>query len=291
MRACRTYVVRPEQGHTFYRDLADRVYGAMSEFAIELDLISPSDLPENLGDARLVIVNPVECALSGGSFIARASAARFRIMALAECAETKWYEDQFKVGLHFDALLDVGFTPQRDHHRFDDTPYRFVFNGTSADDLFAVSPQEQRPIAWALIGHATLERARLTAALCERISPGGFVFLPVLGPPSSEGMLSSDALRRVLRLSRLYVWRSHHGYRYYESFRFRDAILCGTAPCKIDPDTTEASVPGVYRSLDDLRRVLAEAGFQAMVDEAVSFYVSRGRLADHLKNALDSLDA
>jgi hypothetical protein len=289
MRASPTFVVRPEQGHSFYRDLADRLYGAMSEFAIELKLISPSDLPENLGDARLIIVNPVECALSGGSFIARASAARSRIMALAESVETKWYEDQFKVGLRFDAVLDVGFTPQHDHHRFDDTPYRFVFNGTSADDRFARSPQEQRPIKWAMIGHATLQRARLTAALCERISPAGFVFLPVLGPPSSEGMLSSDALRRVLRLSGLYVWRSHHGYRYYESFRFRDAILCGAAPCKIDSDATEADVPGVYRSLDDLCRVLADPGVEAMVDEALSFYVSRGRLADHLKNALNSL--
>jgi hypothetical protein len=280
-----TYVVTPDRGHIFYRELAERLYAAMSEFMTGVELRGPAELPKDLTEVRLVIVNPVECALSGDFFVRRASTARARIIALAECAQTHWYRDQFNLGLHFDVILDIGFTPQQNTHPFRDTEYRFVFNGLSSSDEFLLSGEE-RPLPWALVGHATGERARLAAALIEQVSPAGFVFLPTLASPGAEGMLSSEQLLRVLRSSKLYVWRSHHRYRYYESFRFRDALLAGAIPCKIDPDDTAPDAPGVFGTVLELGQVSAARGFEALREDALAFYTSQGTFADHLEKAL-----
>jgi hypothetical protein len=281
-----TYVVTPDRGHIFYRDLAERVFEAMSVLMERVELRTPAELPENLADARLVVVNPVECALSGDFFIRRAATARSRIMALAESAQTRWYSDQFKLGLDFDVILDIGFTRQHDLHRFSETTYRFVFNGLSPGDEFPEPHEGDRPLPWAFVGHATAGRARLAAALIAQVSPAGFVFLPALTTPGAEGRLGSEQLHRVLHSSVIYVWCAHHPHRYYESFRFRDALLAGAIPCKIDPNQTERDAPCIFGSVTELTQVLETRGVDALREDALTFYTSHGTFTDRVEGAL-----
>ena len=105
-----TYVVSPTLGNTFYKDLARRIYAALAETVPATSLVDSHDLERDLRQARLVIVNPIECALGNSSFVRLANGAGLRIAALAECVGTKWYCDQFKMGLRLDAVFDFGFT-------------------------------------------------------------------------------------------------------------------------------------------------------------------------------------
>src|SRR5690242_3382076 len=140
-------VVRPERGNAFYNELAERLFSALCEFHQSVRLVPAGDVPNDVATTSLILVNPMECALSGGDFVAAAARARTRVAALAECAETKWYRDQFRIdGLTLDAIHDVGFESQEDRHT-GGAPYHFVFNGMSAGDPLPES-HARRPIPW-----------------------------------------------------------------------------------------------------------------------------------------------
>ncbi|HEX5701155.1 MAG TPA: hypothetical protein VFX77_10930, partial [Rubrobacter sp.] len=64
--------------------------------------------------------------------------------------------------------------------------------------------------------------------------------------------------------------------------------LAGTVPCKIDPALSVAGfdIPGVYASVSAFDTEVRDVGFSGMYRRARDFYVSRGRLGEHLSGAL-----
>jgi len=105
-------------------------------------------------------------------------------------------------------------------------------------------------------------------------------------PPKS--MPGGPQLSAVLSKARYYLWGAERDGMYYESFRFIVPLLAGTVPCKIDPALTLAGfdVPGVYASVSDFDTEVRDIGYSGMYRRARDFYVSRGRLGEHLSGAL-----
>jgi len=59
-------------------------------------------------------------------------------------------------------------------------------------------------------------------------------------------------------------------------------------PCKIEPDLAAEGpdIPGVYPSVSALQAALRDEGYLAMYRRARDFYISGGRLAENLTEAL-----
>jgi hypothetical protein len=294
-------IVYPDGGSVFHEKLARRLGAAAEEGSQEALVRSSAEVCEMDGEqlalTTLGIVSPWECAQFIGSkekLFSRLSVAKKRVMILAEAVEAKWFGLQFRLPVRYDALIDVGFASQRDRLPSGfDLPYHFLFNGPTREEAQAIElalvPSERR-IPWAFVGHTKVDRVKLAAELVNELDPGGFVFLPTPGSGVREGkgMISPSGLAHVLSNTRYYVWRSHHEFAYYESFRFIEALLAGAAPCKVDIEGTwkQPEIPNVFPSVRALRRCIESEGFAAMLGSARQFYLSRGRLADHLEEAL-----
>ncbi len=288
-----TFVVSPERGNSFYKALARDVANAIEDLQVDAKLLSSSELADlsssDLSRSTLLLVNPVECALSGPDSVERATSAGRKIAVVSESTATRWYGKQFKTGLDFDAVFDVGFVSQENHHEPKHVAYRFVFNGPRREEDIRAAESE-RPLRWALIGHETAARARLADELAAKLGPGGFVFLPPLkSPDQASSTIGEHALRSILERAETYVWCSHHEFAYFESFRFRDALLGGALPIKIDPAADTSPIPGVYRSVDSFAAALDAAGRDAMFAQAVEFYKTGKSLAEELGSALQTL--
>jgi hypothetical protein len=91
-----------------------------------------------------------------------------------------------------------------------------------------------------------------------------------------------------LSKTRYYLWGADRDASYYESFRFGGPLLAGTVPCKVDPDLASEGldIPGLYASVGAFQAAVREEGYLAMYSRARDFYVSGGRLAEHLSRAL-----
>jgi hypothetical protein len=98
-------------------------------------------------------------------------------------------------------------------------------------------------------------------------------------------------LHAVLKRSRYYVWETHHEFDYYESFKFLAAITAGAVPCKIDGRAKEiqGETPGIFASVRELSEHIQSRGFSTMRDTAQEFYLSSGRLADHVQEVLEGV--
>ena len=290
-------VVYPDKGNFFYETLARRLSVAAISILSDQDQIrlepasALGDLDEDwLATSTALVVNPAECALSGADGLKSLAVARQRIAVLADHVRTNWSAKQFDAGLEIDAIIDVGFVRQ-EHDHPSGVPYIFLYNAPLHDEADQIKRQVpgERPLTWALVGHATSERAELADALMEDLGPSGFVFLPSLRPVRAHGgLLSPAALDRLLSATSCYVWCSHHRWAYYESFRFLDAMLAGAVPCKIEARHFEAlaSVPNIYRSVEDLGEQLLDLGPELMFDAARQHYLAQGTLGEHLARAL-----
>lgn len=293
-------IVYSGAANVFYEGLARRLAEACKENSWEVSLRAASELnnvsADRLRDATLVVVNPSECSYRVGDaegFFSRLSAARKRVMILAEAIENKWFEAQFRLPVRYDLLIDVGFTSQREKLSGFDVPYRFLFNGPTLREELMIqraAPSERRHIPWAFVGHSREDRSKLAAELVERLDPSGFVFLPNpgTGMVRGTGKIGPSGLASVLSKTRYYIWRSHHEFMYYESFRFIEALLAGAVPCKIDNAHAwkELGIPWIFPSVQSLCGSVRSEGFASMQDSAREFYLSRGRLADHVKEVL-----
>jgi hypothetical protein len=283
-------------GNRFYGELARRLCEAASVFGLDATLISTSDLVNceaaRIEDSTAFVVNPYECALSGRTGLARLTKAVFRGAVVAECVETRWYRNQFSLGVEFDAVIDVGFVDQSLTHPVRNVPYRFLFNAPlprECELIAARNAPSDRPLSWSLVGLCTVERVRLAKDLLSAFGPQGFLFLPPNRPVRpGEGMLSPDDLRRVLEGTMLNVWRSHHEFPYYESFRFLDSVLCGSVPCKIGQISTPipGEVPHVYPTAQALEDELANRSGAELFEECRAYALAHGTLADHLMELL-----
>jgi hypothetical protein len=295
-------IVYSTTSNVFYEVLARRLATACEENSREARLCTAMELSnmraDELENATLTIVNPFDCSYRIGDskkFFSRLSAARRRIMVLAEAVETQWFKNQFRLPIRYDALVDVGFVSQRDRLGDFDVPYRFLFNGPTQQEVEKIRrpTSSKRPIPWAIVGHKTDGRVRLVVQLMERLDPGGFVFLPNAGIGVRKGgsAIGPSGLSSGLSRTRYYVWNSHHDFMYYESFRFLEAILVGAVPCKIDgrADWRELSIPGIYPSVQALCNTVHSEGFSSMQDSIKAFYLSQGTLANHLEKILEDV--
>jgi len=261
---------------------------------------------EELEDATLLVVSPFECVGTSGdrpAFVSAFASARKRVLASVEPVGSSWYERQFMYPLRFDAVFDVGFVSREDKHHLSEVAYHFVFNGPTKDEertISELSPARERPIRWAMVGYPTAQRLDLAARLTEELDSGGFVFMPgkpslpnpdgpLQRPLARHEKISPSGLAAVLGKSSYYVWTSSHDFAHYESFRFVAALRSGAVPCKIaDGDTSQdhSQIPGIFSSVESFCSAVQEEGAPSLYRLARDFYVSKGLLATHLKEAL-----
>ena len=209
--------------------------------------------------------------------------------------DTPQYRGRLSTGISFDAVFDVGFVSQRDQHSdVSEVPYHFVFNGlTREEEPWATESAHtgERTIPWALVGTRNHRQLELLAELFEhRIDPTGFCFLrvPLRSKAAAEPTLSNSGLSAVLSKARYLLWTSDRSVAYYESFRFIQALLAGAVPCKIVPDHLGEGldIPGFSPSVLSCQTEMQDKGYGAMYRKASNFCATRGRLAQHLSEAL-----
>jgi hypothetical protein len=253
---------------------------------------------EDLNNTTLLVVSPGQCIEASGDellFLSKVACAHKRILASVGPVHSPRYLGRLRRGIHFDALFDLGFASQEDRHsEVSEVPYHFVFNGPiREEEPLAEEPanQAERTIPWVLVGPRSDRNRDLLGALFElQINPGGVCLLHArpknLVPP--EPMLGGPQLSAILSKARYYLWAAERDVVYYESFRFIDSLLAGTVPCKIDPYLTSTGfdVPGVYASVSAFDTEERDIGYSGMYRRARNFYVSRGRLGEHLSGAL-----
>ena len=254
--------------------------------------------PEDLSTTTLLVTSPGQCIEASGDepvFLSKVACARKRILVSVGPVHSPGYLARLRRGINFDALFDLGFASQKDRHsNVSDVPYHFVFNGPiREEEPLAEEPANpaERTIPWVLVGPRSDRNRDLLGALFElQINPGGVCLLHTrpknIVPP--EPMLGGPQLSAILSKARYYLWAAERDVLYYESFRFIDSLLAGTVPCKIDPYLTSTGfdVPGVFASVSAFDTEERDIGYSGMYRRARNFYVSRGRLGEHLSGAL-----
>ena len=301
-------IIFPEDGNILYQELASRIATACKEISYPAKLRSAQEIArlakEDLKERVVILVMPSECLVSvedGREFFSRVASAKKRILLLAEAVEDKWWEAQFQIPLEYDAVVDVGFISQEEKTVGLSIPYHFLFDGPTGPQRHILErgvSREGRSIPWALVGKMGEGRAELLAELVEEVDPGGFVFLPKAHAPRRQAILakahwrlSPSELSRVLRHTRYYVWCSRHSFKYYESFRFREALLAGAVPCKIAGEGfwKEIDIPYVFPSVADFGKHARSVGFNRMFQSSRDYYLSGGLLSEQLRKVLEDV--
>lgn len=293
-------IVYPQAGSAFYETLGRRLLVSCEEKSRDVTLRSAAEVCEmefgSLDETTVAMIAPAQCRHGlpdREKFFRSVSGARKRLMVLAESVETEWFENQFKVPLEFDALIDLGFVSQEEKLNGFETPYLFLFNAPTREERQAVERASAtgRKIPWATVGHERRDRVQLAHDLFSEWDPGGFVFLPPAGVmiKKENGMIGPDGLHALLEKTQYYVWESLHEYDYYESFRFREALLAGAMPCKIDrrKDWQDTGIPGIFPSVEAFAETARDKGFEVILDSAKEFYFSHGLLSDSLEGVLE----
>jgi len=293
-------IVRPPA--TGNQDLASRLSKGLRDASRSVAVYSSPEvcaLPsEDLSNATLLVVSPGQSIEASGDeplFLSKVACAHQRILASVGPVQSPAYLRRLRRGIHFDAVFDLGFVSQEDrHYDVSDVHYQFVFNGlVREEEPLANEPanQAERTIPWVLVGPRGNGNRDLLGALFEhQIDPGGVCLLharPKNMAPS-DPTLGGPQLSAILSKARYYLWGAEREVPYYESFRFIDPLLAGTVPCKIDSYLTAAGydVPGVYASVSAFDTEVCNIGYSGMYRRARNFYVSRGRLGEHLSGAL-----
>ena len=293
-------IVRPPT--TGDQELASRLSKGFRDASHNVAVYSSSEVcalaPEDLSNSTLLVASPRQCIEASGDkpvFLSKVACARKRILASVGPVHSPGYLARLRKGMHFDALFDLGFVSQKgSHSEVSDLPYHFVFNGlTREEEPLAQEPanQAERTIPWVLVGPRSDRNRDLLGALFEhQINPGGLCLLQ--GRPKNmippEPTLGGPQLSAILSKATYYLWGAERNGMYYESFRFIVPLLAGTVPCKIDPALSAAGfdVPGVYASVSAFDTEVRDIGYSGMYCRARDFYVSRGRLGEHLSGAL-----
>jgi hypothetical protein len=297
-------VFAPAQ-NAFYVNFAMRLYLACREGGIRAELVSSDSVHElprvKAKRSTAVLVNPqdlVHDLPDSAPFYATMREFRDCIMVLAEAIETNWFSHQLRLPLPISAFVDVGFVPQKSKikdHEFSRIPYRFLFNGLLNRERERLAAQNvienaKRPIPWAFIGHKTHERVELARWLVEEVDARGAIFLPNQGRgmrPGS-GAISPRGMDLLLAQSSYYVWMAHHEFAYYESFRFREAVLNGAVPVKLDSrfHSEHSSIPGIVSSKEELANFVAEGSYEPAYEAARTYYLDHRGLEDELREVL-----
>jgi hypothetical protein len=293
-------IVRPPT--TGDQTLASRLSKGFRDASHSVEVYSSPEIcalaPEDLSNTTLVLASPGQCIEASGDepvFLSKVACARKRILASVGPVHSPGYLARLRRGIRFDALFDLGFASQKDtHSEASDLPYHFVFNGpTREEEPLVQEPanQPERTIPWVLVGPRSESNRDLLGAIFEHgVDPGGFCLLQnrLKNATPQEPMLGGPQLEAILSKARYYLWGVERNVLYYESFRFIAALLAGTVPCKIDRALTAAGsdVPGLYASVGAFDAEARDIGYSGMYRRARDFYVSRGRLGEHLSGAL-----
>lgn len=295
----RLLIVYPQSGNSLYTVLAHRLAAACEERSRSVELRPASEVPgldgRDLARRTVMVIQPAQCfiGIKDRQGLARLiSGAKKRIALAAEAVGTVYFDNQVGTPIVFDSFVDLGFVSQKDKLEDFDLPYFFLFNGATEGERRAIeeaSPSE-RTIPWTLVGHNRLARTELAHDLVSGLDPTGVVFLPPSGVviKRGNGTINGDGLDALLRRTRFYVWTSLHEFDYYESFRFRESLLAGAVPCKIDAraDWGASGIPGIFPSAQDFVEHANAEGFEALLRDARDYYLSRGLLADGIEEAL-----
>jgi hypothetical protein len=244
----RALIIIPGTVNYFYNLSGHRIAEALEELGFAVDV---KTLPEcsNLEYDLCILSNISEILHAFGDEaggLAEISAVGSRCQAMASVAIdsvlTPWYHRirGFSARAGAGLILDLGL---HDQGALLDPEaranYRFVFSGLTPSEVRRLDrldeDDDERPIPWAFIGHATPRRAALVDHLIQRVDPTGFVYMPEAAPYTEKGSphLNQEQFERVLARTRYQVWCSHHSYFYMEPERFRSSLLTGGVPVKI----------------------------------------------------------
>ncbi|MCE7948942.1 MAG: hypothetical protein DYG88_16085 [Chloroflexi bacterium CFX4] len=183
-------------------------------------------------------------------------------VVLLECVQTNWFAETYRLceQTGIQALYDLGFHSQYPYMQ----PamregYHFFFNGLTQSERRKVlrwrNTHQERPIPWAFIGHLEKRRMLFAHRLIKRCGANGILYLPHLTHITEEGPhINGEQLQKILERTRYYIWVSHHDYFYVESERFRNALMAGSVPIKVqdhEPTDESARLPFTYLMLNE----------------------------------------
>jgi SAM-dependent methyltransferase len=240
----RATVVVPGSVNYFHDRAGQRIADALNDIGVNTE-VSTLDATDRGGE-WCFLINPYEVAFGSGGDAAVPLIADLRrrydrvVAVLMECAETPWFGMSIDVCRRAGVtrVLDLGFHGQYESIPDEQRPtYVYAFSGLTGAERRAIPTGRaagERPIPWVFVGHSAGPRLSVIERLLRSVDPGGFVYMPNIGPVRDRGPhLNGEQLQRVLRRSRCQIWCSHHGRFYMESERFRDSLLAGCVPVKI----------------------------------------------------------
>jgi hypothetical protein len=205
------------------------------------------------------------------------------------------------INLGADAILDLGFLPQRDRRfRMHSIGYYHIFDGLLASevDMIESSPAPtgcERPISWAHLGIKNPDRIALTDLLVTDFDPSGFVYLsePRSTDERDYAYLDASQLERVLDRTRYHIWFDKSDGLYFESLQYRRSLQAGCVPIKVVGDALVIPEDAPFaESLireSDLIATLRSIRFDERVEKFRSDYLLRPRLEAELSRLLAGL--
>jgi hypothetical protein len=303
--SCHLLMVIPGSVNYFYNVYARWMAEAFERLGARVVLCELPDVPPGTYDL-CILSNAAEIlhatrAAGGWERLANLRRAVGTLISFsAECAYTPWFQSIVNLGreLEVDALLDVGFVPQRESTNGLDADYYFVFDGlldsqAREQDPAPCAASPTRNIPWVHVGMHTGKRVELTDQLVKGFSPHGLFYLPPVSPIKEKGTphLNQGHMERILTRAKYYIWRSHHDYFFMESLRYKMSWLAGCLPIKVvgDEDALPADCPfsaWVLREAELIERLRAmefDTERRAFHDE----YLRRPRLEEGLARVLE----
>jgi hypothetical protein len=241
----------------------------------------------DLSSAGLVLVDPAGCVAvcgedpRGSGFLTRTARAERRVAVIPGGPADAGYGER-DLAADFDAVVEVGLSSPENGRSPSSSPYLFVPDGpTTRERRMINSPKPaERPLPWTLMGANDADHAALASELVEEVAPGGLVLL------GEAGDLDGRSLEKVLSRSGCYIWRRREPSGYSESYRYLGALLCGAAPCAIDPSSPPASDTPGFSSVKSLRSALDAGGPGAIYEAARRSYLERENPGAALREVL-----
>lgn len=285
----------PGRETSYPRQLARRLHEAAHEFAPDSRIVSPDELGKlsrkHLGETTVMVVDSAGSPPGGEGLSSVLEGARKRVAVVSGPEDPERVRRLYRERAAFDALLDVGFVDRRGGSSLREMPYRFVFDAPTVNEAAVISSADRtpkRPIPWALATSESPRELELLSGLLE-MEPGGVVCLRAAFPEREVSLLGVAAEAGLLSRSDCYVWLAQ-SLSYRDGRRFREALANGAAPCEIgaseDPNAPGAFVPGAFASVETFRDSLLQKGAGALYRSAKDFYLSKGTLGEHLREAL-----
>jgi hypothetical protein len=297
-------VVVPGGVNYFYDQAGRRIAEALAQLGCRAAIHTLRTVPDAEFDACF-LVNLYELGVGYGQeevALQRVKNVRRRCrrtFAVAlDCVKTHWFSQTLELCRRagVTTLLDFGFLDQSpDLPRDARSIYRFVFNGMTDGErgaLESLRPSaDDRPLPWAVIGHASPSRVELVERLVREVDPAGFVYLPRLVPVTQDGPhLNEEQFQRVLRRTRFQIWRSHHDHFYMESERFRMSALAGCVPVKLVRAWEQADPSLPFRALlideEEAAARLRELHFEHAWEQVRDEFLARPTLEEGLSELL-----